>query len=153
MWKLGIQGTTHRWINAFLSDRLQRVIVDGEASDWSVVESGVPQGTVLGPILFISFINDLPLTVPGCGVRLFADDCVLYRQISSQADCEALQTDLSNLEAWERKWCMSFNLDKCNIMTVTRKINKIIQKYKLHEHELERVNSTTYLGVELSGNL
>ena len=100
-----------------------------------------------------TFINDLPLAAPGCGVRLFADDCVLYRPVSSQADCEALQTDLSNLEAWERKWCMSFNLDKCNIMTVTRKRNKIIHKYKLHEHELERVNSTTYLGVELSGNL
>ena len=76
-----------------------------------------------------------------------------YRPVSSQADCEALQTDLSNLEAWERKWCMSFNLDKCNIMTVTRKRNKIIHKYHLHEHELERVNSTTYLGVELSENL
>ena len=153
IWNQGIQGTTHRWINAFLTDRLQRVIVDGEASDWSSVESGVPQGTVLGPILFLSFINDLPLAVPGCGVRLFADDCVLYRPVSSQADCEALQTDLSNLEAWERKWCMSFNLDKCNIMTVTRKRNKIIHKYHLHEHELERVNSTTYLGVELSENL
>ena len=87
----------------FLSDRLQRVIVDGEASDWSVVESGVPQGTVLGPILFISFINDMPLAVPRCSVRLFADYCDLYRPVSSQADCDALQTNLSNLEAWERK--------------------------------------------------
>ena len=125
---------------------------------WSAIGSArlsvyYSQSTVLGPILFLSFINDLPLTVPGCGVRLFADDCVLYHPISSQADCEALQTDLSNLEAWERKWCMYFNLDKCNIMTVTKKRNKIIHKYKLHEHELERVNSTTYLGVELSGNL
>ena len=60
---------------------------------------------------------------------------------------------LYNLEAWERKWCMSLNLDKCNTMTVTRKGNKTIHKYKLHEHELERVNSTTYLGVELSENL
>ena len=82
--------------------------------------------------LFLSFINDLSWAVPGCGVRLFADDCVLYRPVSSQADCEALQTDFCNVEAWERKWCMSLNLDKCNIMTVTRKINKIIHKYKLH---------------------
>ena len=77
---------------------------------------------------------------------------VLYRPVSSQADCEALQTDLSNLEAWERKWCRYCNLDKCNIMIVIRKRNKIIHKYKLHEHALERVNSTTYLGVELSEN-
>ena len=96
--------------------------------------------------LFLSFINDLAWAAPGCGVRLSADDCVLCRPVSSQADCEALQTDLSNLEAWERKSCMSFNLDKCNIVTVKRKINKIIHKYKLHKYELERVNSTTYLG-------
>ena len=137
---------------------MQNVAVDGEVSDWSVVEYGVPQGTALGPILFLSFINDLPLAVPCCGVRLFADDCVFYRHVvyrpvSSRAHCEALQTDLCNLEAWERKWCMSFNLDKCNIINVSRKINKIIHKYKLHEHELEIVNSTTYLGVELSKNL
>ncbi len=77
MWKLGIQGTTHRRINAFLADRLQRVIVDGEASDLPVVESGVPQGTVLGPIIFHSFIDDLPLAVQGCGVRRFGDECPL----------------------------------------------------------------------------
>ena len=77
IWNQDIQGTTHRWINAFLSDRLQRVIVDGEASDWSVVESGVPQGTVLGPIIFHSFIDDLPLAVQGCGVRRFGDECPL----------------------------------------------------------------------------
>ena len=131
-------------------DRLLRVIVDWEASDWSSVESGVPQGTVLGPIIFLSFINDLPLAVPGCGVRLFADDCVLYRPVSSQADFEALQTDLYNLKAWERRWCMSFNLDKCNITTATRKSNKIIHQYHLHEHERETIglNSTTYLAVE-----
>ena len=118
-------------------------------SEWSVVESGVPQGTVFGPILFLSFINDLPLAVPGCGVRLFADDCVLYRPVSSQADCEPLQTDFSNLEAWEQKLCVCFNLRKCNIMTVTRKINQIIHKYKLHEHELERVIIVKHnIGVE-----
>ena len=103
-------------------------------------------------VLFLSLINDLALAVPGCGVRLSADDCVLYRQVSSQADCEALQTDLI-LRHGSESGVWSFNLDKCNIMTVTRKRNKIIHKYKLHEHELERVNSTTYLGVELSGNL
>ena len=148
-----MQGTTHRWVNAFLSNRLQRVIVDGEASSWSPVVSGVPQGTVLGPILFLSFINDLPLSVPGCGVRLFADDCVLYRPISSPADCDALQAYLSNLEAWEHKWCMTFNLAKCNSMTVNRKNNKIYHIYKLHNEELDRVNSATYLGLELTENL
>ena len=88
-----------------------------------------------------------------CGVRLFADDCVLYRPISSPADCDALQADLSNLEAWEHKWCMTFNLAKCNSMTVTRKNNKISHIYKLHNEELDRVNSATYLGLELTENL
>ena len=131
-----------------VSDRLQRVIVDGEASDWSVVESGVPQSTVLGPILFLSFINDLSWAVPGCGVRLFADDCVLYRPISSQA--ESVIVKLSRQISQILRHGSESSVGP---MTVTRKRNKIIHKYKLHEHELERVNSTTYLGVELSGNL
>ena len=84
-------------MKAFLTNRLQRVVVDGELSDWVGVDSGVPQGTVLGPVLFLAFISDLPLAVRHSNVRLFADDCVLYKRITSESDCSLLQEDLKHL--------------------------------------------------------
>ena len=93
--------------------RLQRVVVDGVFSSWVHMDSGVPQGTVLGPHLFLSFINDLPKATHDSKVRLFADDCVLYRKVASEVECN-LQDDLNNLEDWENTWKMSFNASKCN---------------------------------------
>ena len=82
----GIRGSTHKWISSWLSGRSQQVVLDGQASDPVPVLSGVPQGSVLGPILFLIFINDLPDNIKS-SVRLFADDCVLYRNIHSLQDC------------------------------------------------------------------
>ena len=152
LWNYGIRGDTHAWIKSFLMGRTQRVVVDGEASAWVPVESGVPQGTVLGPQLFLAFINDLPKAVSS-RVRLFADDCVLYRKVETNADCHALQEDLRSLEEWERQWCMSFNAAKCSSISITRKQKKVLHQYSLHNQILERVDSATYLGVELSSNL
>ena len=153
LWNYGVRGQTHSWIQSFLTNRQQRVAVDGESSDWVHVDSGVPQGTVLGPALFLSFINDLVKAAKHSQVRLFADDCVLYRNVKTQEDCELLQKDLKNLKKWEEKWSMSFNPDKCNSISITRKINKITHTYSLHNQELKHVPSTTYLGVELSSDL
>ena len=152
LWNYGIRGDTHAWIKSFLMGRTQRVVVDGEASAWVPVESGVPQGTVLGPQLFLAFINDLPKAVSS-RVRLFANDCVLYRKVETNADCHALQEDLRSLEEWERQWCMSFNAAKCSSIAITRKQKKVLHQYSLHNQILERVDSATYLGVELSSNL
>ena len=91
----GIRGSTHRWINSWLSGRTQQVVLDGQASDPVPVLSGVPQGSVLGPVLFLIFINDLPDNIRS-SVRLFADDCVLYRNIHSLQDCLTLQEDLTS---------------------------------------------------------
>ena len=77
----GIRGSTHKWISSWLSGRSQQVVLDGQASDPVPVLSGVPQGSVLGPILFLIFINDLPDNIKS-SVCLFADDCVLYRNIN-----------------------------------------------------------------------
>ena len=152
LWNYGIRGNTHAWIKSFLLGRTQRVVVDGEGSGWVPVESGVPQGTVLGPVLFLAFINDLPKAVKS-NVHLFADDCVVYRQVKSDSDCAILQDDLDSLENWENKWCMSFNAAKCNTIAITRKHKKILYPYTLHNQILERVEKATYLGVELSGDL
>ena len=152
LWNYGIRGNTHAWIKSFLLGRTQRVVVDGEESDWVTVESGVPQGTVLGPVLFLAFINDLPEAVRS-RVRLFADDCVIYREISTDADCDVLQEDLHSLEEWEKQWCMSFNAAKCSTIPITRKRNRRLHPYSLHQQVLERVDSATYLGVNLSSDL
>ena len=153
LWNYGVRGLKHAWIEAFLMNRQQRVVVDGECSDWVKVDSGVPQGTVLGPVLFLAFINDLPKAVQHSKVRLFADDCVLYRQITSDTDCELLQEDLNHLEEWEKKWSMSFNPSKCNSINISRKRKTIQHDYTLHNQILEHVTTTTYLGVHRSSDL
>ena len=98
----------------------QRVVCEGSTSPPATVISGVPQGTVLGPLLLLAYINDLPECVSSTP-RLFADDCLLYRQINSPKDFEILQQDLNNLQDWEKKWMMSFNPDKCEVIRVTMK--------------------------------
>ena len=93
---LGIDGKVCRWIKAFLDDRTQKVCIDGHLSSSSTVQSGVPQGTVFGPLLFLCFINDLPSVVdPNTQVRLFADDCLIYRVIESIEDQLKFQKDLN----------------------------------------------------------
>ena len=116
----GIWGCTLNWIDAFLSDRIQQVVIDGEFSDVAPVTSDVPQGSVLGPILFLCFINDMPESVSS-QCRLFADDSIIYREISIVNDCTSLQHDLDALEKWEGTWGMSFNPSKCNVIHVSRK--------------------------------
>ena len=116
----GIDDKIWLWISNFLKQRKQRVVVDGIQSDLVTVDSGVPQGTVLGPILYLLHINDLP-SVISSKVRLFADDCLVYRVIKNRQDQIALQNDLNLLENWGSKWGMRLNAAKCNIMRMSRK--------------------------------
>ena len=107
--KYGITGNINKWIQSFLVLRKQQVIVEGESSKPCSVDSGVPQGSVLGPLLFLCHINDLPQRVTS-KVRLFADDCLLYRPIHSPRDQLLLQQDLAALETWAEDWGMRFNV-------------------------------------------
>ena len=99
----GITGNTQNWIKSFLSNRKQRVSVNGALLDITDVTSGVPQGSVLGPVLFLLYINDINGNIKS-SIRLFADDSIIYRKISSKTDHEILQTDLSQLQTWSDKW-------------------------------------------------
>jgi hypothetical protein len=128
------------------------VNIQGVTSKPVEVKSGVPQGTVLGPLLFLMYINDLPDDLAS-NVCLFADDCVVYRPITSSSDCEILQKDLKSLEKWENKWLMSFKPDKCNILRFSRKKSKTEFSYKLSGQFLQAVTSHKYLGVTLSGDM
>ena len=144
----GIDDKIWLWISNFLKQRKQRVVVDGIQSDLVTVDSGVPQGTVLGPILFLLHINDLP-SVISSKVRLFADDCLVYREIKNRQDQIALQKDL-NLGS---KWGMRFNAAKCNIMRMSRKQTPISTQYELSGQVLEEVKDAKYLGVTVSDDL
>ena len=127
-----------------------RVLIEGEASEEAVVESGVPQGTVLGPLLFLCHLNDLPDSVNST-VRLFADDCLLYKEINSETDQEELQNDIENLRKWAEKWGMKFNATKCQILQIKPKNRTFI--YKMGGVPLQVVTDCPYLGVNLSHDL
>ena len=104
---------------AFLNGRTQRVVLNGCKSGWAPVISGVPQGTVLGPLLFLIYINDIVTNV-NSEIRLFADDCILYRRIESVTDSQVLQNDINSLYLWSKTWQMDFNVSKCHTMSITR---------------------------------
>ena len=100
----GIRNKTLAWIQSFLAERCQKAVLDDKTFSSSPVTSGVPQGTVLGPLLFLIYINDLSSRASSTA-RLFADDCLLYSVISSQEDAASLQEDLDRLQEWERgRW-------------------------------------------------
>ena len=109
----GICGGTLFWIENFLT-RSQKVIVNGCSSNPTNVMSGVPQGTVLAPLLFLCYINDLPENISS-KVRLYADDVLLYSTINTKEDCLTLQEDLNTFQLWANKWQMMFNPDKCEL--------------------------------------
>jgi hypothetical protein len=148
----GIQGPLNNWLESFLTDRYQTVVCEGEAAKPTPVTSGVPQGTVLGPLLFLSYINDLPNTL-NSSVRLFADDALLYGLISGSSTSDELQADLSKLEAWQEKWQMKFNPGKCKVLCISTKKDSPQRKYSFCNTELEQVESVAYLGITLNNKM
>ena len=132
----------------------QQVVLDGQASDPVTVLSGVSQGSVLGPVLFLIFINDLLDNIRS-SVRLFAGDCVLYMNIHSLQICLILQEDLTSLVQWEADWQMKFNVAKCHSMRVTLHLHhkQIIFDFSLHNQTLENVQSAKYLGIRITDNM
>ena len=151
--RTGIDPKARQWIGSFLAGRSQRVVIDGEVSEPVPVTSGVPQGSVLGPILFLVYINDMPQYTKSSQVRLFADDTIVYLTISSIEDCNSLQEDLKQLERWAQEWLMEFHPAKCNVLRITKKKSKITFPYTLQGHILEEVSSAKYLGINISDDM
>ena len=148
----GIRGKALIWIQNFLANRTQQVVVEGERSEMADVTSGVPQGSVIGPTLFLVYINDIGDNISS-KLRLFADDTILYRNIRNNTDALKLQDDLTKLQLWEQCWQMEFNVTKCHVLSVTNKKKPTPITYHLHGHQLEEVESAKYLGVELTKKL
>ena len=143
---------SNAWINSFLENRQQAVVVWGERSNFMPVDSGVPQGSVVGPCLFLLYVNDLPVDIES-KVRLFADDTLCSNTIKCKEDQKKLQKDLDSLTTWEKQWSMSFHPQKCYTLSVTQKKEKIVRSYHLHGHNLQNVSTVKYLGVNIQDNL
>ena len=124
----GIRGKIYKWVKEFLTNRSQKVVVDGQSSSTKPVTSDVPQGSVLGPILFVIYINDLPEVIQ-CFIKLFADDSKLYRRVSKMEHVEILQSCLNRAVTWADIWEMLFNLIKCHHLHIGK--NSIGQFYTM----------------------
>ena len=151
------------WIRSFLSNRKQRVVIGDVTSSWKPVTSGVPQGSVLGPLLFVMFINDMP-TVVRHMLKLFADDSKLIGIIRNTDDISILQVDLDALVEREKDWSMLFHPDKCKVMEISKsnqtKNSRIILSMEKNDsferHTLDLVAETKSekdLGIFISNDL
>ena len=113
----GIGGRLLEWLQSFLSDREQRVVINSVFSSWRPVTSGVPQGSVLGPLLFAIYVNDLP-SIVSSNLFMFADDLKLYRSITQPLDTTLLQHDINALFHWTQDWLLNLSIPKCYVMSV-----------------------------------
>ena len=149
-----MSGQLLTWFANYLSGRLQRVVIDGATSQWASVTSGVPQGSLLGPLLFIIFINDLPgVAIGDVFTSLCADDTIVYHNINTIEDCISMQKTLTNMDTWTRHNNIRFSVSKCKALTITRKKSRLNFIYKLDNVELERVSTEKDVGVNITNSL
>ena len=152
MESMGIGGDILKWTENWLKDRRQRTVLNGSFSEWLEVLSGVPQGSVLGPLLFIIFIND----IDGCAENIttllkFADDTKIGNKVSNAVDQQNLQECLDRLTQWADTWSMTFNTEKCKVLHVGRGNPKY--SYKMNGIELEETEKERDIGVIINKDL
>ena len=156
MWKLsnigGIRGSLEEWMKNYLTDRKMRTVVRGVKSEWRRVISGVPQGSVLGPIMFLIYINDMPEGVSSY-MNMFADDAKIMRRITNMDDCNELQKDLDKINEWSKSWQMEFNAKKSCVMRMGRSKYRPYKVYQLERNILEEVSEEKDLGVTIQSDL
>lgn len=145
LFKIGFSKSLINFLRTYITQRSLYVKYNYAFSDCFFGTSGVPQGSVLGPLLFILFVNDLSDIFVSC--LLFADDLKIYRCISNEQDCEILQIELENLYEWCTKNRLYLNIDKCFIVSFTRKLNPLIRNYSIDKKPLIRKNSIKDLGI------
>jgi len=145
--EFGFQESLVSFFSSYLQFRKQRVVVKGFYSDYFVSTSGVPQGSNLGPLLFLLFINSVAKEIRNCNILMYADDLKLYSKINNVSDSEALQDDLNKLHRWSTENKLSFNINKCYVLQFTRKKTKINFAYKINENIVSMVTEMQDLGV------
>ena len=148
---IGIRGSLLSWVNNYLSERKQRVVINNSTSSWRDINAGVPQGSILRPLLLIVFINDI-LTDINSTIKLFADDTSLYLIVDDpQETAQTLNDDLVKLHAWSTQWLGNFNPHKTETMTISRKLNKPHQPNLIMNNTIiSTVTEHKHLGLQLS---
>ena len=147
-----INGKMLRFIVEYLRDRKQRVVIDSISSEWAPVYSGVPQGSILGPLLFVLFINDITNVInQGTNSRLYADDLKIWKSVHSLTD--SLQSDIDNLHNWSIENRISFHPAKCKLIRLNLNRREIAHSYTLAGQEIVCASSEKDLGVLISNRL
>ena len=150
---IGIGGSLLQWFQSYLANREQRVTVHGFTSTNLPVTSGVPQGSIFGPVLFSLYVNDLPDAITSSHVAMFADDTKLFKEIHTTQDCKLLQNDLDQLQTWSENCGLKFNASKCNSQMITRKLKPTTHVYKLNNNKLIQTDCERDFGVFVDRNL
>ena len=148
----GIWGSNLEWVKSGITQRSQYAVLNGSSSDHEEVKSGVPQGTMLGPFMFLIFIGDISEQTQSLK-RLFADDCLLYRTINKISDSAAFQQDMDLLCKWTTIWQMQFNEIKCFFLRKSSRNKKSDYSYSVNNVELKSRSHDSYLGVAIQNDL
>ena len=149
----GIRGRLLRWIRGFLVNRLQRVVINGRYSPWLPVQLGVPQGSILGPLLFILYVNDIYSVIHHSKHGMFADDLSIYMEVSTPADCALLQHDLDGIVRWSNQWQLQLNCSKCEALNVSNKRSPLMYAYTISNQPIQWSHQCRYLGVLIDSHL
>ena len=149
----GVTGKLLNWFKNYLFDRKQRVILPGVNSDWSKIFAGVPQGSILSPLLFLVFINDIVNEIGSC-IRFFADDISLFIIVDDPvASAERLNAALIKILQWAETWLVTFNPNKTESLIISRKINKPLHPFLyMNDQQVLEVDCHKHLGLYLSNN-
>ena len=153
--QLGIQGCLLKWFENYLSNRVQRVVINGHVSDWQSIFAGVPQGSVLGPLLFLVYINDITSVVNYCNIRLFADDTCLFVSTNNHTEAAMfINQDLNHIEEWAKQWIVKFSPSKTEsmVLSMKTKFNKPFPRLFLCNTPIANVQSHKHIGLWISNN-
>ena len=149
---IGVQGSMLQWFRSFLTTRQQRVVINGQHSEWHHVSSGVPQGSILGPLLFIFYINNIS-SVTKSKLKIFADDVTLFTSVKCKEDCLSLQADLDAIYRWYHLWQMKLYPLKCEVLRIFNKHSPPKFDYKINDVILKWRSSVKYLGIHINSKL
>ena len=156
LWKIahhgGVGGRLLKWMEDYLRNREMRTTIRNGTSTWLAVTSGVPQGSVLGPVMFGIYVNDMVDGIDSY-MNLFADDAKMMRRVESVNDCRNLQEDLDKISDWSKTWKMEFNLRKCKVLEFGRSERRVHWDYRMDEVSLEKSGVEVDLGVTITEGL